>query len=304
MQTKEQIADRVNFIGGSDIAAVLGLSRWKTPLEVWAEKTGQIEPPDLSGKLQVELGIELEETVAKLFSKRTGKKVRRCNAMLYHQDYKFLAGHIDRDIVGENAILECKTASDYKTKEWKEDEIPIEYVLQCHFYMAITGSDKAYLACLLGNTKFEIKEIPRDNDTIEKIIKQAVFFWETCVMTKQMPMVSHSDSDVLSQLFPTAKYEDAVDLDDKVEFAAKEIAFLETEKEKLEEKINLHKNNIRAALGDNALGLTYNYKITWKNQNITRIDTSRLKESLPDIYKSYSNTTTNRVLRITERNGK
>ncbi len=69
--------DRTKFIGGSDISVVMGLNRWKTPLQLWAEKTGQVEPDDLSKVERVQLGSELEDFVAKKFERESGLKVRR-----------------------------------------------------------------------------------------------------------------------------------------------------------------------------------------------------------------------------------
>src|SRR5512146_1989369 len=101
--------ERKGYIGGSDIAAVMGLSRWSTPLKVWAIKTGKIIPKDISTLEHVEIGTELEEYVAQKFSKKTGFKVRRDSREFIHPELTYARGHIDRWIVGEDALLECKT---------------------------------------------------------------------------------------------------------------------------------------------------------------------------------------------------
>ena len=116
-------------IGGSTIAAVLGMSRWSTPLKTWAIMTGKIEPDDLSENEAVELGSELEDFVAKKFERKSGKKVRRDNRVFKHKEHDYMVAHIDRRIEGTNELLECKTASAYKLKEWDEDEIPQEYLI-------------------------------------------------------------------------------------------------------------------------------------------------------------------------------
>ena len=67
------VEERRKYIGGSDIAVVMGMSRWKTPLKLWLEKTGQAEPDDLSQVEAVQLGTELEEFVAQKFAKESGK---------------------------------------------------------------------------------------------------------------------------------------------------------------------------------------------------------------------------------------
>src|ERR1700677_3162917 len=103
-------AARLTGIGGSDVAAALGLSRWKTPATLWAEKRGLIEPEDISGNVAVELGTRLEDVIADMYADRHETKVHRVNQTLRHPTYPFMLAHIDRRIVGERQGLECKTA--------------------------------------------------------------------------------------------------------------------------------------------------------------------------------------------------
>ena len=126
--------ERRNYIGGSDIAAILGMSRWKTPLKLWLEKTGEVEPDDLSENEAVQLGIELEDFVAQKFARENNKKVRKTSQMYVHKKYPFMVAHIDRLIAGADEILECKTCASYKQDEWEEDKIPQEYILQVSTY--------------------------------------------------------------------------------------------------------------------------------------------------------------------------
>ena len=97
--TKEQVEARKNYIGGSDAAAILGLSRYKTALEVWAWKTGQVVPDDISDKVYIKLGNKLEQTVAEFFMEETGKKVQRVNDTIFHPKYPFLGANIDRKVI-------------------------------------------------------------------------------------------------------------------------------------------------------------------------------------------------------------
>ncbi len=130
MLTPEQVSERTAYLGGSDAAAVLGLSRWSSPLTVWAIKTGQIVSEDKSDQLAIQVGNELEDAVCRLFTKRTGKKVARVNETIFHPKHPFLGANIDRRIVGEDSVLEAKTASGWKAKEWTGEDIPIEYRLK------------------------------------------------------------------------------------------------------------------------------------------------------------------------------
>ncbi|HAA3503588.1 TPA_asm: hypothetical protein GEI81_16165, partial [Listeria monocytogenes] len=167
-------------IGGSDAGIIMGLNQYKTAFELWLDKTDQVLPDESAGEAAY-WGNQMEEVVAKEFEKRTGKKVRRSNMMYQHSEHDFMLANVDRFVVGEDAILECKTASAYLAKEWEADEVPATYLVQIQHYLAVTGKSKAYVAVLIGGNKFIWKEIERDDELINQIIAFELDFWETNV---------------------------------------------------------------------------------------------------------------------------
>jgi putative phage-type endonuclease len=183
----EKLGDRTKYLGGSDAAACLGLSRWKSPLAVWALKTGAIAEEDISDRLPVKLGVRLEEAVAELFEEQTGKVVNRVNRTITHPQYDFLRANIDRKVLKEDAILECKTTSAWKAKEWDGEEVPREYVIQALHYLAVTGAAKCYVAVLIGNQDFKIKTVERDDKVIADLIRREVHFWNEFVLKNVPP---------------------------------------------------------------------------------------------------------------------
>lgn len=298
----KMITDRMGFIGASDCAAVLGLSRFKTVLQVWAEKTGTVEPEDISEKLNVWLGNELEEVVAKKFTKDTGKKVHRVNDAYVHKNHDFIRCHIDRKVEGENAILQCKTASAWMAKHWEGEEIPQEYILQEYHELACTNYERAYIAVLIGNNDFKIKVLERDENTIKKIIAKEVDFWENFVIPKVIPKsISARDSDTLFQIFP-----DALLAGEVVELGEQGAKFIEVLKANqqdlkvLEDIIDQNKNELKAMLGDSSVGKTDNWMVTWRNQVAKKLDVDRLKKEAPEIYEKYLMDVSSRVLRLKE----
>lgn len=128
LEKTEWLKYRKLGIGGSDAGAVCGLNPYKTAMEVYQDKISEevIEEPDNEAMRQ---GRELEDYVARRFMKATGKKVRRVNFMFQHDQFPFMLADVDRMIVGENAGLECKTASPFKEAKWKENRIPLHYLL-------------------------------------------------------------------------------------------------------------------------------------------------------------------------------
>ena len=191
MTYEQWLEARSKYIGGSDAGAIAGLNPWKSLLSVYLEKTGQKELNSKDNE-RMRIGRDLEDYVAKRFEEATGKKVRRNNYMMIKED--FMSANVDREVVGENAVLECKTTNSYAKNDWADDRIPVHYELQCHHYMMVGGYDKAYIAVLIGNEKFIYKEIPRDEDVINMLYDLEKNFWNENVLKKQLPEADGSDS--------------------------------------------------------------------------------------------------------------
>ena len=293
--------DRKGFIGASDCAAVLGLSRFKTQLQIWAEKTGVVEPDDLSQNLHVWLGNELEEVVAKKFTKDTGKKVHRVNAAYVHPQHSFIRCHIDRKVEGENAILQCKTASAWMAKHWEGDDVPQEYILQEYHELACTEYDRAYIAVLIGNHDFKIKVLERDDKVIKTIIDREVLFWEKYVVPKIMPeTIKADDSDVLYKMFPEGEDGDPVHLGEKGGKLIDTLKANQQDLKNLEDIIEQNKNELKAMLGDRITGIAGGMRVVWRNQNTKRLDVDSLRLNMPDVYSKFVKDVPSRVFRLQE----
>lgn len=304
--TELQVQERQQFIGSSDAAAVLGLSRWSTPLHVWAEKTGQIEHEDISERVAVKLGNKLEQTVAELFMEETGKVVHRVNEPQVHPVYPFITCQIDRRVVAEDALLECKTASAWKAKEWVGEEIPQEYIIQVYHQLAVTGKKKAYIAVLIGNQDFVWKEIPRDEKVIKDLIAKEVAFWNTYVIPKVMPaQITASDSDTLYNLYPIAT-PITLELSDEVTRIIEERNAIIQDIKSLEKQAEQHENEIKARVGEAEGATAGKWLIKWANQSQVRLDTDRIKKEAPELYSKFGKETKFRKLTIREvsQNGK
>lgn len=147
MSREDWLEQRRHTIGGSDAAGIIGLSKWSSPVSVWADKTGRL--PDKPDTEAMRLGRDLEGYVARRWMEATGKKVRRLNAMLYNELYPFAHADIDREVIGERAGLECKTTSTLDVKQFQGVEFPVKYYVQCVHYLAVTGYDRWYLSVLV-----------------------------------------------------------------------------------------------------------------------------------------------------------
>lgn len=302
--TEQQREERVNYIGASECAAVLGLSRYGSPLQVWMAKTHP--SPDISevrigGKNEAAYwGNELEDKVAENFTKVTGKKVYRVNDTKTHPEYDFIRVNLDRQVYNEDATLECKTCSAWKAGEWEADEIPEEYILQVMHGLAVTGKKYGYIAVLIGGQKFLWKCVERDEELIAKIIAAEVDFWERFVLTKTPPMPTGSDRDssLLGRLYPTANPELDIELPAEIEAIIARRAELITMGDDLDEKILEVENIIKARMGEAESARAGIYRVTWKGQTRTSIDSALLKEKWPKTFAAVQKAKSFRVLRI------
>lgn len=285
-------------IGGSDAAAIAGLSRWKSPVAVWLEKTGQIVEEEDNEKMY--WGRVLEDIVAQEFSRRTGLKVRRCNAILQHPDYPFMIANVDRLVVGQKAGLECKTAGEYSRDEWEGDNIPDEYILQCHHYMAVTGFHRWFIAVLVGGNRFQHTVVERDQEIIDYLIKIESDFWQLVETNTPPPLDgSPSSSEVLRLLYPASKTipeeielpEDALDLIFEREEILRQINELEERQASIE-------NQIKAMLGENESGRIGSYLVSWQTVRSTRLDTTKVKSLYPEVYANCSKESTYRRFNV------
>ena len=169
---------RKQGIGGSDASVVCGINRYKSPVELWMEKTGQL-PYQEAGEAAY-WGTQLEALVRSEFTKRTGIEVRQVKQLLQSEDHPFMLANLDGVCEHPDygpCIFEAKTASAYKAGEW-DDAIPDEYLLQVSHYMAVTGYKAAYIAVLIGGNTFRWRLIERDDKLISMLIPFETIFWK------------------------------------------------------------------------------------------------------------------------------
>ena len=303
---KDVTLNRNKFIGGSDIAKIMGLSRWGTPLKLWAEKTGKLPTPDLSNVEAVEMGTRLEQFVADLFAVKTGKSVRRSPKYYQHPDYPYMIAHVDRLVTGTDELLECKTCSAYKADEWEGEEIPQEYILQVMWYLGITGRKIGHIAVLIGGQSFKYKQIEFDAELFETMVEAAKEFWGH-VQEDTPPAIMPTDDETLKDLY-SEHSEVMIELYPKDEETAQAAQTLEDKIAYLQE-IKAHIKNyqdeqkeiettIKDIIKDNLGIKTPKYVVTWKSQSTTKFDTKSFKESHEDLYKEFALTSSYRVMRI------
>ncbi len=288
---------RKSGIGGSDAAAIVGLSQWSSPLEVYCQKKGLVPP--LEDNESMRQGRDLEAYVAERFCEATEKKVRQDNHILQSIKYPFMHGSIDRKIVGENAGLECKTTSVFNKTDFEGGSIPNYYYTQCQHYMAVTGYDRWYLAVVILSKGFYWFKVERNEEDIQALVEMEQAFWENHILAGVMPAPTEQDSDVIKELYPTATDGCVVDIE-SISDTMTELVTVKASKKELEAKQKELENVVKLQLGDAEVGVCDGFSVTYKNRLSSRLDSKELKKEKPEIYEEYVKQSQSRTLLIKE----
>lgn len=321
---------RTKGIGGSDVAAALGLSPWRTPVELWQDKRGESEPQPTSDSMH--FGTILEDIVAKEFQERTGMKVQRVNYTFADGEDDWMRANIDRAIVNPDisgnvravkdpkegkpvvttdAILECKTASAFSAALWgdsQEDEIkagkivtehriPLYYETQAQWYMRLTGVPVCYVAVLIGGNDFRMYKICRNEEAITAIVEKCRVFWFDYVKTGVAP--EPMDIDDIRHLY-RREVGPMVEASAEAAIALGEYRNLKGQAETIKKQMDAVATQIAGYIGENE-GLLLDGKkaVTFKAQSRATFDSKKLKADDPELWIKYvGQTAPSRVLRV------
>ena len=193
MYRTEFLTRRRSGIGGSDVGVIMGVNPWRTPYELWLDKTGKAEQPE-ENKYQ-HFGLMLEQVVADEFAERNNVKVQRRNNM-FRKDGTPLVANIDRYIIG-GGILECKTCDKWAADKFGQDgtdEVPEAYLLQLQHYMYVTGIHAAFLAVLIGGNEYRQFEIKYNAELAEFCAAKCTEWWETYITGNTPPPATIRDN--------------------------------------------------------------------------------------------------------------
>lgn len=266
----EWLAKRQGGIGGSEAAAVLGLSPWETAVTVWLRKTGRA--PKKPETEAMRIGTELEDLVARRYAETTGREVRNHNAMLADG---CLIGNIDRLVIPEgkksaawkgeittDRILECKTA----TRDWIEG-VPLYYQIQVQHYMGLAPTvERADVACLfLLNKHFEVHTVERDDDAIKDIQEYLRAWWEKHIVKGEMPEPK-SESDV-KHLWARSNPGKSITANEELARTIKKYKRLKEQIDRRTELLNMRREQIILAMRDAEIitGADGKPLCTWKS---------------------------------------
>ena len=293
---QEWLMERKNYIGGSEIAIICGLSSFdKTALDVYLSKVN----PDI-----VELtkddpnyeaaywGTKQEKIIAERYAEERNVIIQTQPTLIRHPKYPFIACNIDRWVGNREYILECKTAHFYKMKKWGEqgtDEIPESYLVQVAYYAAICDVPKVDIAVLIGGQDFRIYTYERNKELEDKLIKIACNFWHNHI-EKRIPPKCINTRDTFN-LFPESHHHEIV-AESNIIQKLEELKAAKKEENKIQFVIEKLKVEIQEFMRDYDVLIDNNGNViaTWKNTAPKSLfDLKRFKDEAKDLYLKYTN---------------
>jgi len=291
--------DRRKFLGGSDVAGILGISPWKTPLDVYLDKVEPRDEPSDPGRTRVlNRGKRMEPYIVDLLQEETGLQIIARGNRYIDPELSFVAAEIDAEAAsGEN--VEIKTVSPFKAREWGEqqtDEVPLHYTAQVMHGLMVTGRQVCVLGVLIGADDFRIYRVERDDDTIAAIREREIAFWRDYVEARVPPEASNVAD--LKTLYGRDAGT-AIEASDDVLRQLNDLRNLNAQIKELGARADACKEAIQLYMAD-AATLTVGGKpaATWKSQSASKFDQSAFRESHPDLYEQFKATSESRVFRI------
>lgn len=295
LSKEEWLRYRKQGIGGSDVSCLLGINKWKSEIELWLDKTNQTNAP-VEENEAIQWGTIMEPIIRNHFAEVTGKAVVELKAMLQHPEHPFMLADVDGvtvDDSGNPAILEIKTASEFKRSDWDEG-VPAYYQTQVQHYLCVTGIQKAYVAVLIGGNSFRIFEVDADAEIQDMLIAVEKNFWNK-VQNMIRPEMDGSDAakNLLDSLYHGGISEEIVMPDEAIEYVD---AYIEacTEEDNAKAKKQEASNHIKEIMGDYDKASCIGHSISWKPVTSERLDSKSLKENEPEIYAKYCKSSTSR----------
>ena len=303
LSREEWLAYRSLGIGGSDASVVCGVNKYKSPIELWLEKTGQA-PPQEAGEA-AHWGTLLEPLIREEFTQRSGIKVITVNQILKSREYPFMLANLDgvcRCPTHGKCVFEAKTANAFKAGEWDGDFVPQEYYLQVQHYLCVTGYNGAYIAVLIGGNAFQWRFVKRDEEVISMLIKHERDFW-TLVQDDVPPPPDGSNACArfLAKRYPNSEPASKIELPDSAADLIHQYNEASEQVEIFTEQKQKASNLLKHMLGEHETGTIGGDFVKWVTVTQERFNAKLLEAEQPEIHAKYTVKSTYRRFSISNK---
>jgi putative phage-type endonuclease len=284
-------ATRRSGIGGSDVAAILGLDRYRGPRHVYEAKHGR---PEEVNSEAAEIGTEIEGFIAHLFSKRSGMPIATPPGTLVNVTSPWMLANVDRFVLWDESAravagpLECKNRSEYQLDDWEEG-VPDAPAIQCHWYMAVGGWDVGWVAALVGGNKLRWHRIERDEEMIGQLVEFCGNWFQRHIVDGFPPPADglSATTDLLAKLWdvkPEAVAE--IDLARAKELRARH-ADLKARAKALDGELATVENEMRLLAAEREVVKAGGSPAwTWKQNGV--FASKRFREAEPELFAEYT----------------
>jgi putative phage-type endonuclease len=305
-------AARAAGIGGSDAAAILGLDRYRGPRHVFEEKHGR---STFKGNEYTEIGTEIEDFIAHMFTKRSGISTAEAPGTLVHVDRPWQRVNVDRYTFERpgpaSGCLECKNRSEYQADQWEDGAVPDAPAIQCHWGMAVGGWDHGFVAALVGGNKLRWVRLERDEEMIEYLVDYCGKWFQRHVVEGIEPPADglEATSDLLAKLWSVkAETIAVVDVAKAKELRARH-AEIKAREKALADELRLVESEMKLLTGENEIANAGGKPAwTWKangtfaskqfakahpalvekyTRMVPALDMDRLKAEDPEVYAEF-----------------
>ena len=293
-------------VGGSDVAAIFGVSPWTTPLELWLIKKGRMKPPKKMNQDQLAMGHMLEPIAAEWYARKSGNHVYQDTGLYQHADHPYALANFDRRFTrasdGEDGILECKSSTYHKADHWADGAIPLYYEMQLRFYLSVADVTHGAFSCIWGNNPendLAMPEIERDSAK-EDMIFERLDEWIWSLENDKPPTMSGVSSSLamesLARIYGASQPSlPTIEFPRKYERSLRQIAMLqgkvrdcESEIKLYEKEIEAHSVRIAELMKEHEHGIltttTDKLLIDFVTKRTKRPDSKALKTKYPTVY--------------------
>jgi len=297
---------RRSYLGGTDLAAITGVSTWAGPVSVYLDKTDPEQAED-KDSLLMRRGLALERFIMDEFMRARPGLVCWHPKPIVRTDWGFPAGaSIDFFVADARkprtpvAVLEAKTAFRNGWSVWDEDsaDLPDSYYVQQQWYLAVTALSLSYGAADVGDDKLRIVPVEADARIQQRLIEAGREFWQEHVAKRipPAPLGLEADYGALQRVWTETIPDPPVQLEPE-EAEAVLSDFLAHKFEEAEHKkaAELAKQTLCALMGEHEKATVGNWLLSWKRSTTNSIDTKRLRAERPDIVAKYTRTSESRT---------
>ena len=293
-------------VGGSDVAAIFGVSPWTTPLELWLIKKGRMKPPKKMNQDQLAMGHMLEPIAAEWYARKSGNHVYQDTGLYQDADHPYALANFDRRFTrasdGEDGILECKSSTYHKADHWADGAIPLYYEMQLRFYLSVADVTHGAFSCIWGNNPendLAMPEIERDSAK-EDMIFERLDEWIWSLENDKPPTMSGVSSSLamesLARIYGASQPGlPTIEFPRKYERSLRQIAMLqgkvrdcESEIKLYEKEIEAHSVRIAELMKEHEHGIltttTDKLLIDFVTKRTKRPDSKALKTKYPTVY--------------------